>query len=137
MKLEDIQELWTSDCVLDDVQLDLESKRIPELHNKYYKIFSDEKLRLVKFESRKKELSKLKWLYYTGKIDKDSLDNMGWEPFELDIKSRNKLDLERYLEEKDNKENQTDARLEKEKQIRETVREKQKAVKGFSGGYGF
>ena len=60
MKLEDIQELWTSDCVLDDVQLDLESKRIPELHNKYYKIFSDEKLRLVKFESRKKELSRLK-----------------------------------------------------------------------------
>ena len=43
-------------------------------------------------------MSKLKWLYYTGKIDKDSLDNMGWEPFELDIKSRNKLDLERFLE---------------------------------------
>ena len=98
MKLEDIQELWTSDCVLDDVQLDLESKRIPELHNKYYKIFSDEKLRLVKFESRKKELSRLKWLYYTGKIDRDSLDNMGWDPFELDIKSRNKVDLDRFLE---------------------------------------
>jgi hypothetical protein len=98
MKLEDIQKLWTSDCVLDDIQLDLETKRIPELHNKYFKIFSDEKLRLVKYESRKKELSKLKWLYYTGKIDKDSLDNMGWEPFELDIKSRNRLDLDRFLE---------------------------------------
>ena len=98
MKLEDIQELWTSDCVLDDVQLDLESKRIPELHNKYFKIFSDEKLRLVKFESRKKELSRLKWLYYTGKIDRYSLDKMGWEPFELDIKSRNKVDLDRFLE---------------------------------------
>ena len=87
MKLEDIQKLWTSDCVLDDVQLDTESKRIPELHNKYFKIFSDEKLRLVKFESKKKELSKLKWLYYTGKLDKNTLDNMNWEPFELDIKS--------------------------------------------------
>ena len=30
MKLENIQELWTSDCVLDDIQLDTESKRIPE-----------------------------------------------------------------------------------------------------------
>ena len=38
MKLEDIQELWTSDCVLDDLQLDVESTRIPELHNKYFKI---------------------------------------------------------------------------------------------------
>lgn len=97
MKLESIQELWTSDCVLDDLQLDVESKRIPELHNKYFKIFSDEKLRLVKYESKMKELSKLKWLYYTGKLDKDSLDKLGWEPFELDIKSRNKLDIDRFL----------------------------------------
>ena len=97
MKLESIQELWTSDCVLDDLQLDVESTRIPELHNKYFKIFSDEKLRLVKYESKMKELSKLKWLYYTGKLDKDSLDKLGWEPFELDIKSRNKLDIDRFL----------------------------------------
>jgi hypothetical protein len=97
MKLEDIQELWTSDCVLDDLQLDVESTRIPELHNKYFKIFSDEKLRLVKYESKMKELSKLKWLYYTGKLDKDSLDKLEWEPFELDIKSRNKLDIDRFL----------------------------------------
>ena len=40
-------------------------------------------------------------------------------------------------QEKDNKEKQRDARQEKEKQNRETVREKQKAVKGCSGGYGF
>ena len=97
MKLESIQELWTSDCVLDDLQLDVESTRIPELHNKYFKIFSDEKLRLVKYESKMKELSKLKWLYYTGKLDKDSLDKLGWEPFELEIKTRNKLDLDRFL----------------------------------------
>jgi hypothetical protein len=97
MKLENIQELWTSDCVLDDLQLDVESTRIPELHNKYFKIFSDEKLRLVKYESKMKELSKLKWLYYTGKLDKDSLDKLEWEPFELDIKSRNKLDIDRFL----------------------------------------
>ena len=97
MKLESIQELWTSDCVLDDLQLDVESTRIPELHNKYFKIFSDEKLRLVKYESKMKELSKLKCLYYTGKLDKDSLDKLGWEPFELDIKSRNKLDIDRFL----------------------------------------
>ena len=97
MKLESIQELWTSDCVLDDLQLDVESKRIPELHNKYFKIFSDEKLRLVKHESKMKELSKLKWLYYTGKLDKDSLDRLEWQPFELEIKTRNKLDLDRFL----------------------------------------
>ena len=98
MNLEEIQKLWSSDCILDDIQLDLESKKIPELHNKYFKIFSDEKLKLVKLESRKKEILKVKWLYYTGKIDKESLERMGWEPFELDIKTRNKIDLDRFMD---------------------------------------
>ena len=116
MKLESIQELWTSDCILDDLQLDVESKRIPELHNKYFKIFSDEKLRLVKHESKMKELSKLKWLYYTGKLDKDSLDRLEWEPFELEIKSRNKLDLDRFLNsDKDIMEMQEKIEYQKEK----------------------
>ena len=39
--------------------------------------------------------------------------------------------------EDNNRDQEKDARQEKEKQNRETVREKQKAVKGFSGGYGF
>lgn len=98
MTLEEIQKLWTSDCVIDDTQLDIESTKLPAIHNKYLKIYSDEKLRLVRMDSKKKELQKLKWLYYTGKIDKTSLDDMGWEPFELDIKSRNKEDLNRFLE---------------------------------------
>lgn len=98
MQLEDIQKLWTSDCTIDDSQLDIESIKIPELHNKYLKIFSEERLRLVRMESKKKSLQKLKWLYYTGKIDKNSLDEMGWETFELDIKSRNKEDLNRFID---------------------------------------
>ena len=40
MKLEEIQELWSSDCVIDDTELDLESVKIPELHYKYLYIFS-------------------------------------------------------------------------------------------------
>jgi len=98
MTLEEIQKLWTSDCTIDDSQLDLESIKIPEIHNKYLKIFSEERLRLVRMESKKKSLQKLKWLYYTGKIDKNSLDEMGWETFELDIKSRNKEDLNRFID---------------------------------------
>ena len=39
--------------------------------------------------------------------------------------------------EENNRDQEKAARQEKEKQNRETVREKQKAVKGFSGGYGF
>ena len=52
MKLEEIQELWSSDCVIDDTELDLESVKIPELHNKYLKIFSEEILRIVRLFSK-------------------------------------------------------------------------------------
>lgn len=98
MTLEEIQKLWSSDCVIDDTQLDIESTKIPEIHNKYFKIFSEEKLRIVRMYAKRKELLKLKWLYYTGKIDKEILDEMNWEPFMLDIKSRNKDDLNRFLD---------------------------------------
>ena len=88
MKLEDIQELWSSDSVIDDTELDAESIKIPEIHNKYLKIFSDEKLRLVRLYSKSKELRRLKWLYYTGKLDEQTLKNLEWDVFDLDIKKK-------------------------------------------------
>ena len=97
MKLEDIQELWSSDSVIDDTELDAESIKIPEIHNKYLKIFSDEKLRLVRLYSKSKELRRLKWLYYTGKLDEQTLKNLEWDVFDLDIK-KNRHDLEMFLE---------------------------------------
>lgn len=97
MKLEDIQELWSSDSVIDDTELDSESIKIPEIHNKYLKIFSDEKLRLVRLDSKSKELRRLKWLYYTGKLDEQTLKNLEWDVFDLDIK-KNRHDLEMFLE---------------------------------------
>lgn len=97
MKLEDIQELWSSDSIIDDTELDAESVKIPEIHNKYLKIFSDEKLRLVRLESKAKELKRLKWLYYTGKLDEQSLKNLEWDVFDLDVK-KNRHDLEMFLE---------------------------------------
>ena len=36
MKLEDIQELWSSDSVIDDTELDAESIKIPEIHTTQY-----------------------------------------------------------------------------------------------------
>ena len=75
MKLEEIQESWSSDSQIDDTELDNESLKIPELHHKYFRIFSDEKLKLVRMYSKQKELRRLKWLYYTGKLDQETLEN--------------------------------------------------------------
>ena len=82
MKLEEIQELWSSDS---------------EIDHKYFRIFSDEKLKLVRMYSKQKELRRLKWLYYTGKLDQETLENLEWHVFDLDIK-KNRSDLEMFIE---------------------------------------
>ena len=46
MKLEDIQELWHKDREIDYTELGTESIRIPLIHDKYLKIFTDERIRL-------------------------------------------------------------------------------------------
>lgn len=97
MTLEEIQKLWSSDSLIDDSQLDNESLKIPELHHKYFRIFSDEKLKLVRMYSKQKSMRKLKWLYYTGKLDQNTLENLNWQVFDLDIK-KNKNDLEMFIE---------------------------------------
>ena len=45
MNFEEIQKLWTSDCNIDETELAQESVKIPQLHNKYLILYSNEKLR--------------------------------------------------------------------------------------------
>tara|TARA_R110002096_G_scaffold203258_2_gene388292 strand:- start:140 stop:574 length:435 start_codon:yes stop_codon:yes gene_type:complete len=98
MRLEDIRKMAQEDSVIDDTELDLESLKLPQLHNKYLNIYHDEKLFLLKNESDLKKAIRIKWEYYTGKLDKDSLQELGLEPFPLKIL---KQDLDKYLESDD------------------------------------
>lgn len=86
MKLEDIEALWSEDAKIDRTDLDGESIKIPELHNKYYKIYLREKFQLKKDNQEYKEFYKLKHEYYGGKLSQDELTELGWEPFEFILK---------------------------------------------------
>ena len=46
MKLEAIQELWNRDREIDYTELGTESIRIPQIHDKYLKIYTDERIKL-------------------------------------------------------------------------------------------
>ena len=50
MKLEEIQELWNRDREIDISELTTESIRIPQIHDKYLKIYVDEKIKLKSLE---------------------------------------------------------------------------------------
>lgn len=95
MKLEDIQTLWEQDSNIDRTELGEESLRIPQLHSKYFKIFSAERLRLKQLESTEREMYKIRYEYYMGTIDIETLRQYGWEPNPLKIL---KTDIPMYIE---------------------------------------
>ena len=95
MEISEIQKLVAEDMPIDDTELDIESMAIPQLHSKYLNIYMDEKLLLQKINSDYYRLKKMKWEYYTGKLDQDQLDEYGWEPFQLKIL---KQDIDLYID---------------------------------------
>lgn len=95
MKLEDIQAAWEQDSKIDRTELGEESLKIPQLHSKYFNMYSQEKLLLRKLEADLKVLQRLKHEYYTGVISEEDLKEREWEPFMLKIL---RTDLNLYLD---------------------------------------
>ena len=95
MTFEELQAQIEKDLSFDETQLDTESLRIPQLHNKYLKHLYSEKLTIKKLRNDMGELLRLKHEYYTGKMDEAALKERGWEPFQLRV-LRNDIDM--YLD---------------------------------------
>ena len=85
--LEEVMKQWEKDSEVDITEPGREIIRIPILHNKYNKYLSLHNLSAKKAEIEYAKMKKLKWLYYTGKLDQDELDKLGWEPFRFTLKS--------------------------------------------------
>ena len=81
MKLEDIQELWNKDSEIDYTELGTESIRIPLIHDKYLKIFTDERIRLKGVEFELSKMVRTKTEYYSGKMSQEELERHGWEQY--------------------------------------------------------
>jgi len=94
MKLTDIRNMAEQDAVIDSTELGSESIKIPQLHNKYLVLMQDEKFALQKMNIQFYQMKRLKWEYYTGKMDKETLDELGWQPFQLNVL---KKDLDLYF----------------------------------------
>ena len=82
--LNNILDMWSEDCKIDEMRLDRSSRETPILHAKYLRLLSEAKLMLKKAERDQKILLKDKWLYYNGKMDEDTNRSKGWafDPFD-------------------------------------------------------
>ena len=83
--------LWAKDSAIDETNLVGESKRIPELHSKYYNLFYREVLRVKKLKAEYKELEALKREYYDGSMAEEDLKAQGWRPYQKKV-LRNEVD---------------------------------------------
>ena len=92
MDLNELQNDVDRDLKIDDTELDLESIRTPQLHNKYLKLYTKYSLQLKITQDDYKILYRSKWEYYTGKADPDVYRE---KPFDLKIL---KADVAIYLD---------------------------------------
>ena len=92
MNLEEIQELVDKDLKINDSELDLESIKTPQIHNKYMKLLTKFKLMLSRNESEFHIIKKQKWEYYTGKADPSVYAE---NPFNLKILRQ---DVDKYID---------------------------------------
>jgi hypothetical protein len=95
MTLNELIQQAKQDMLFDDTELDKESLRIPQLHNKYLNFYHEERLRFQGYKTQYSKMFKFKWEYYTGKLSEDQLKELGWEPFDLKILRQ---DVDIYLE---------------------------------------
>ena len=85
MELSELRKHVEQDSRIDDTELDTESLKLPALHSKYLNFYHDAKLRLEKATNEYNRLFRLKWEYYSGKMDSATLEQRGWEPFDHKI----------------------------------------------------
>jgi hypothetical protein len=96
-QIEELLEEWRKDSIIDRLEPGKALLDIPKLHSKYLNILSRHRLLSKESDFKLNKMRKLKWEYYTGKLDEDDLKKYGWEPFPYVLKS----ELSTYLESDD------------------------------------
>ena len=93
-KIDDLLAEWAKDSIIDRTEPGKALLDIPKLHSKYLNILSNHRLLIRDAEFKYNRMKKVKWEYYTGKLDDGQLAKYGWEPFPFVLKS----DITTYLD---------------------------------------
>ena len=92
MTFDELQALADKDLKINDTELDLESLKTPQLHNKYMKFHNQYTNLLKKSEQDLARLTREKWEYYTGKADPSVYQE---KPFDIKVL---KADVHIYMD---------------------------------------
>jgi hypothetical protein len=92
MNIEEIQQMWETDCQIDDNHLGEQATLTPKLHSKYIKELIQYKLKLTKTKSEYNMLRKTKFRYYRGEMSRDELKEFGWEQWQYNKPLKAEMD---------------------------------------------
>jgi len=92
MNIEEIQNMWETDCHIDDNHLGEQATQTPKLHSKYIKLLINYKLKLTKLKSEYNTLRKSKFRYFRGEMSRDELKDIGWDQWQGVKPLKNEMD---------------------------------------------
>jgi hypothetical protein len=88
IKLDELTDEWANDCNIDNTNIKLEILNIPKLHAKYIRHLNDHKKASFKVKIDYDKMKEIRSSYYLGYLDKETLDEYGWDQFDLNIKTK-------------------------------------------------
>jgi hypothetical protein len=123
VNIEEVLKMWKEDSIINDLKLDDTTIKMARIHSKYLELITIAKIRRKKRDLDYKILLKDKWLYYNGKLSKEQIDILQWEydPFG-GLNKPLKGDMNYYYD-ADTDIQKTQAALEYDKVLIETLEE--------------
>ena len=97
MNLDQIQEMWQKDSVIDPDNLHDESLKIPHLHSKYYTVYNTITLLREKARTSYSKIKLERYNYYTGKAEPEVYAE---EPFPYKVREKDAIQRHMDADEK-------------------------------------
>ena len=120
-------DLWSEDVKMDNVDLDTESLKIPNLHAKWLNILTKERQKLRRLTIKKQQLSKTLAEYYRGELNNpEELAEIKREPY---LKTVLKSEIHTYVD-TDSDMIELNLRVSYQQEVVDVVEEIMKAVNG-------
>lgn len=94
MELDELHLEWQKDSEINIAQISEEARKIPLLHAKYYRYYTEEHKKLRKLRAEHTKLIRLKTEYYDGSMAQEDYKELGWEPV---YKKILKQDIQSYI----------------------------------------
>jgi len=92
MKLNEIQDSWKADCIIDETNLGKAAAKTPQLHAKYLNLLSNARLLARRAEGEYQRLRRVKYRYFRGELSKEELETLGWAQYQGVKPIKNEMD---------------------------------------------